>query len=133
MNKDKNCGLCGEKSCADFRKNIKDGKKQITDCPFYKDNNTNNVNENENLDFHNNIYDFLLKPIGDEPSARKLIRPFRTDLIEKLKIKDITLIACIKRGGKISTPRGRDIIQKGDTVIVVTTHTGFKSINDILE
>ena len=53
--------------------------------------------------------------------------------IEKLKIKDNTLIACIKRGGKISTPRGRDSIQTGDTVIVVTTHTGFKSINDILE
>ena len=48
------------------------GKKQITDCPFHKDNNTNNVNENENLDFHNNTYDFLLKPIGDEPSARKI-------------------------------------------------------------
>ena len=40
MNKDKNCGLCGEKSCADFRKNIKDGKKQITDCPFHKKDNT---------------------------------------------------------------------------------------------
>ena len=48
MNKDKNCGLCGEKSCADFRKNIKDGKKQITDCPFHKKDNTINVNENEN-------------------------------------------------------------------------------------
>ena len=79
--------LRGEKSCADFRKNIKDGKKQITDCPFHKKDNINNVNENDNLDFHNNIYDFLLKPIGDEPSARKIIRPFRTDLIEKLNIK----------------------------------------------
>lgn len=53
--------------------------------------------------------------------------------IEKLKIRDNTLIACITRGGKVSTPRGRDIIQVGDTVIVVTTHHGFKSINDILE
>lgn len=87
MNKDKDCGLCGEKSCADFRKNIKDGRKQITDCPFHKDNISNNINENMNLDFHNNVYDFLLEPIGDEPSARKIIRPFRTDLIEKLNIK----------------------------------------------
>lgn len=87
MNKDKNCGLCGEKSCADFRQSIADGKKKLADCPFNKDNISNKVNNNENLDFHNNIYDFLLKPIGNEPSARKIIRPFRTDLIEKLDIK----------------------------------------------
>ena len=53
--------------------------------------------------------------------------------IEKLNIKDNTLIACINRNGKITTPRGRDSILPGDTVIVVTTHTGFKGINDILE
>ena len=53
--------------------------------------------------------------------------------IEKLSIKDNTLIACITRRGKISTPRGKDIIMPGDSVIVVTTHTGFKGIGDILE
>lgn len=53
--------------------------------------------------------------------------------IENLSIKDNTLIACINRKGKITTPRGRDIILPGDTVIVVTTHTGFKGISDILE
>ncbi len=52
--------------------------------------------------------------------------------IEKLNIKDNTLIACINRRGKITTPRGRDIIMPGDTVIVVTTHSGFKGIGDIL-
>ena len=31
------------------------------------------------------------------------------------------------------TPRGYDVIQEGDTVIVVTTHRGFKDIDDILE
>jgi len=53
--------------------------------------------------------------------------------IEKLSIKDNTLIACINRNGKISTPRGKDIIRPGDSVIVVTTNTGFKGIGDILE
>ncbi len=53
--------------------------------------------------------------------------------IEKLSLKNHILIACINRKGKIIIPRGRDIIEAGDTVIVVTTHTGFKDIKDILE
>lgn len=53
--------------------------------------------------------------------------------IEKLKLKKGILIACINRNGRIIKPKGSDIILPGDTVIVVTTHTGFKDINDILE
>ena len=37
------------------------------------------------------------------------------------------------RNGKIIIPRGHDSIKYGDTVIVVTTNTGFKDISDILE
>lgn len=50
----------------------------------------------------------------------------------KLKKKDNLLIACISRRGRIIFPRGQDTIEAGDTVIVVTTHTGFKDISDIL-
>ena len=39
--------------------------------------------------------------------------------IEQLKIKDNILIACIINNGKIKIPRGRDIIEAGDTVIIV--------------
>ncbi len=53
--------------------------------------------------------------------------------LEKLAIKDNTLIACINRMGKIIVPRGQDVIMKGDTVIVVTTKVGLKDIRDVLE
>lgn len=53
--------------------------------------------------------------------------------LEKLNLKENVLIACINRGGQIITPRGRDLILPGDTVIVVTTQTGFKDISDILK
>lgn len=86
MKKDRNCGLCGEQSCDSFREKLKAGLKEKTDCPFYQEEGQNLVTENDNLDFHNNVYDFILKPIGDEPSARKIVRPFRTDLIEKMNI-----------------------------------------------
>lgn len=54
--------------------------------------------------------------------------PFQT-----LNLKKNLLICCIVRGGRIITPTGRDLIQKEDTVIVVTTHKGLQDISDILE
>lgn len=53
--------------------------------------------------------------------------------LEKLSFKDNLLIACINRNGKIITPRGKDTIETGDTVIVVTTHSGLKDLKDILK
>ncbi len=53
--------------------------------------------------------------------------------LARLSLKDHLLIACINRSGKIIIPRGQDHIQAGDTVIVVTTHTGFHNIGDILK
>lgn len=52
--------------------------------------------------------------------------------LEELKIKEDILIACINHKGNIITPKGKDVIQVGDTVIVVTTKTGLHDIKDIL-
>lgn len=49
-----------------------------------------------------------------------------------LKLKKNVLVAFINRNGKIILPSGKDSIQVGDTAMIVTTHTGFKDINDIL-
>lgn len=59
--------------------------------------------------------------------------PMRRIPLEKLSFKDNLLIACINRGGKIITPRGKDCIEQGDTVIIVTTQTGLKDLKDILK
>ncbi len=53
--------------------------------------------------------------------------------IEKLKIKKKVLIASIYRNGEVITPRGKDTILAGDSVIIVTTLTGLQNIGDILE
>ena len=53
--------------------------------------------------------------------------------LEALNIKRGVLIACINRNGKVIIPKGRDKIEVGDTVIIVTTRGALKDINDILE
>lgn len=59
--------------------------------------------------------------------------PVLDTTIEKLSLKTNTLIACINRGGNVIIPRGKDMLKKGDRTIIVTTHSGFKDIQDILE
>lgn len=58
--------------------------------------------------------------------------PIANQPIMKLSLKQDLLIACINRRGKIIIPSGHDCILPGDTVIVVTKHSGFHEIGDIL-
>ena len=53
--------------------------------------------------------------------------------LEKLQLKSNLLVACINRNGRIMTPRGKDTIEAGDTVIIVTTHTRLNDIRDIIK
>ena len=52
--------------------------------------------------------------------------------LANLSLKKNLLIAFINRNGKIIIPSGNDCIRVGDTVTIVTTHTGLKDIRDIL-
>ena len=49
-----------------------------------------------------------------------------------LSLKKNLLISFISRDGTIIIPSGKDCIKVGDTVMIVTTHTGFNDIQDIL-
>ena len=50
-----------------------------------------------------------------------------------LPLKKDLLVSFINRNGDILIPSGQDCIKKGDTVMIVTTHTGFHDIQDILK
>ena len=56
-----------------------------------------------------------------------------TDIpLKDLQLKDSLLVCAIYRDGKVRIPNGQDAIRVGDTIMVVTTHTGFSDIRDIL-
>ncbi len=52
---------------------------------------------------------------------------------KELRTRPGTLIACIERKEKILIPTGDDCIEKGDTVIIVTTLPQIKGIKEILK
>lgn len=52
--------------------------------------------------------------------------------LQELKLKDNLLVCSINHNGTILTPGGQSVINVGDTVVIVTTSTGFHDIRDIL-
>ena len=53
--------------------------------------------------------------------------------IMELPLRKHLLLACIIRGGQIIIPGGHDTIAPGDHLVVITTHSGFKDVEDILK
>ena len=51
--------------------------------------------------------------------------------LKDIELKKDVLVACINRRGQIIIPDGKDTIQQGDSVIVVTTINGLRELNDI--
>lgn len=89
----KNCGLCGEQSCKSFLRAIHNNTKLYTDCPYYHalpsppKNATEETTDYPAFDILGNPYDFILEPLPGEVSARKIVLPFRPDMIEKMQIQ----------------------------------------------
>lgn len=90
----KNCGLCGEDSCKSFLRMINAGRKVYSECPYYDDMHSAPKAEHEKEAYYpgrdvlGHPYDFVLAPLPGEISARKIVLPFRGDMIEKMEIKD---------------------------------------------
>ena len=51
----------------------------------------------------------------------------------ELRLKKNLIVASIIRGDRVIIPSGRDMVQEGDSVIIVTSHKGITSMGDILE
>ena len=49
-----------------------------------------------------------------------------------LQLKNNLVITFINRNGRIILPTGSDTIEVGDSVMIVTTHSHFSDISDIL-
>ena len=85
---------------------------------------------NSNIETLYHMFDYRVEAIEfriDEPSDVTGIS------LMNLQLKDQLLVAFINRNGTIIIPNGQDSIHVGDTVMIVTTHTGFNDIKDILK
>lgn len=78
----------------------------------------------------------LCKIVDDKAEALEFSVSRKSPLIDiplsELKLRENVLIGTINRRGRIIIPGGSDVIQAGDTVIVVTTEKGLNVLEDIL-
>ena len=86
----KDCGACGAPTCEAFIALAREGEKDLLDCVFYSTDLAPSRFESETRHTGRDIlgteYDFILEPLPGEVSARKIILPFRPDLVEKWEI-----------------------------------------------
>ncbi len=53
--------------------------------------------------------------------------------LKDLRFKENVLVASILRGKEVLTPHGSDVIQAGDSVVIVTAELGIQDVTDILK
>ncbi|WNY23432.1 hypothetical protein MmiHf6_07390 [Methanimicrococcus hongohii] len=91
----KNCGACGFQTCASFSNAVAAGTKKNADCIFHSSEKTllrTADSVYSGVDVTGMPYDFVIGALPNEPSARKIILPFRADLTERLDIQPGDLV-----------------------------------------
>ncbi|MDR1405347.1 MAG: Fe-S cluster protein [Candidatus Methanoplasma sp.] len=86
----KNCGACGHSTCGDFTIAARSGIVGLEACPFFAVKNPvpeiNMLQRYSGSDVVGQKYSFVVQPLPGEPSARKIVLPFRPDLVDKWNI-----------------------------------------------
>ncbi|MBM7868147.1 Fe-S cluster protein [Heliobacterium gestii] len=123
----KNCGLCGEVSCRSFLRSVQAQEKFYEDCPFYKETQGGCGVDWEleathpERDVLGHGYDFVLQPLPGEISARKIVLPFRGDLVEKLEIREGDLVVGRPMGAGCPIPHVLRVIEADPITGLLTT------------
>lgn len=87
------------------------------------------ASKNSNIETLYHMYDSRVEAIEFHVDQKSAV----TDIpLCDLPLKRDLLISFIGRGGNIIIPSGNDEIHVGDNVMIVTTHSGFNEIQDIL-
>ena len=120
----KNCGLCGSKTCAEFEALVEKGVKNLDACPFMTKGlaaeGSADVSYSQ-VDILDVAYDFILDPAHGEVSARKIVLPFRADLVEKWGIKRGDIVLGRPMGQGCPVPHVLKVIEANPVTGVLTT------------
>ena len=122
----KDCGACGAPSCADFILLMERGEKSRADCPFSGDNPAPVPVTEANYsgtDVCGKSYDFVIGPLAGEISARKIILPFRADLVERWEIVKGDIVLGRPMGQGCPVQHVLRVIDANIVTGVLTCHT----------
>ncbi len=131
----KNCGACGAPSCVDFCRLVAEGRKEVADCPFFPGPPPGGVNGAAcapavvtaeavygTTDCVGEEYDFILEPLPGEPSARKIVLPFRPDIAEKWGITPGAIVTGRPMGAGCPVQHVLRVMEVSEVTGLLTTH-----------
>ncbi|MDR0524102.1 MAG: Fe-S cluster protein [Candidatus Methanoplasma sp.] len=83
----RDCGACGRGTCGEFAAAVGDGSLSRDACPFFSAKTAAQgislMQRYSGSDVVGQKYSFVVQPMPGEPSARKIVLPFRPDLVER--------------------------------------------------
>jgi hypothetical protein len=105
---------------------MEQGEKSREDCPFSGDH-AGNIPVTEGTytgtDVCGRSYDFIIGPFSQEPSARKIILPFRADLVERWDIAREDVVLGRPMGQGCPVQHVLRVIDANSVTGVLTCHT----------
>jgi uncharacterized Fe-S cluster-containing protein len=122
----KDCGACGAKRCSDFLVQLGNGTKSYDDCPFYGSITAATATGSparSGTDVCGRAYDFIIGPLPGEPSARKIVLPFRADLVERWNIVMGDIVLGRPMGQGCPVQHVLRVIHANPVTGVLTCHT----------
>nr|WP_321351539.1 (Fe-S)-binding protein [uncultured Methanoregula sp.] len=122
----KDCGACGAPSCAGFLLLMEQGEKSPMDCPFHgvrAAETTVTEPDFSGIDVCGRTYDFVIGPFPGEPSARKIILPFRPDLVERWNIVKGDIVLGRPMGQGCPVQHVLRVLDANEVTGVLTCHT----------
>lgn len=101
-------------------------EKSYDDCPFYKKEHAETEGQMRDaiyfgVDVLGHPYDFVLGPIPGEISARKIVLPFRPDLVERMNIGKGDYVLGRPMGAGCPVPHVLEVIEADPVTGVLST------------
>jgi uncharacterized Fe-S cluster-containing protein len=135
--KSRDCGACGLPTCRAFDEAVLAGTRDAADCPF-PDRSTKDVSPGKGFfDILGTPYDFILEPLPGEPSARKIVLPFRPDQVEKMEIRPGDIVTGRPMGAGCPVQHVLRVIAASEVSGLLTCHvvgpafSRNKSVKDV--
>ena len=122
----KDCGACGAKSAGSFSFSFHAGRKYTPTARFMKRPDWTRERlkpSREERTYVARSTDFVLLPLPGEPSARKIILPFRPDLVERWDIREGDIVLGRPMGAGCPIQHVLSVIDANPVTGVLTCHT----------
>lgn len=122
----RNCGACGSSTCDGFVQRLKAGTTGPEECPFYTVRRKTDLpviqRHYSGTDVVGQNYDFVISALPGEPSARKIVLPFRPDLVEKMEIAEGDIVTGRPAGAGCPVQHVIRVLDANKTTGVITGH-----------